>query len=232
MNFSIIKIGGSLIDVSRDIVRVLVSLSAGGRSFLVVPGGGPMADLVRELYDKYGLSDEAAHWMAILAMEEYAYFLADGTGAALTEEMRPPASGADVLLPSRPLMRDDRGLLRNWDYTSDSVAALVAQRLGADFIKVTDVEGVMLDGRIAAEIPAESLIGERTCVDQGALQILRSSGRSCLVMDGRVPDRFIANLKAGKGGTLIRGGGVDRSGPDVRESLYPRIDQSTKERVT
>ncbi len=232
MNFSIIKIGGSLIDVSRDIVRRLVSLSEEGVSFLVVPGGGPMADLVRDLSNRYDICEETAHWMAILAMEEYAFFLADRTGAALTDEIRRPGSGVWVLLPSRPLMRDDRELEHSWDYTSDSVAALVAWRLEADFVKATDVEGVILDGEIEEEISAESLIGKRTCIDQGALRILKSSGRSCLVLDGRDPDRFIARLKAGKGGTLIRGGGVGRSGPDVRESLYPRIDQSTEERVT
>ena len=227
MTFCVIKIGGSLIDVSREIMKGLVSLSQEGGAFLVVPGGGPMADLVREIHRRYRLSEETAHWMAILAMEEYAHFLADGTGAALTDEISRPVAGVQILLPYRPLMRDDKGLEHTWDYTSDSVAALIAWRLAADFVKATNVDGVILEGEVVGEISAEALLGTGTCIDQGALRILRRSGNSCLVLNGTRPDRFIANLKTGKGGTLIRGRGVDRSGPDVRESLYPGIDQST-----
>lgn len=205
MTFCVIKIGGSLIDVSRDIVKGLVSLSQEGGAFLVVPGGGPMADLVREIHQRYRLSEETAHWMAILAMEEYAHFLADGTGAALTDEISRPVAGVRILLPYRPLMRDDKGLEHRWDYTSDSVAALIAWRLAVDFVKATDVDGVILEGEVKREISAESLIGKDTCIDQGALQILRRSGRRCLVLGGRNPNRFIANLKTRRGGTLIRG---------------------------
>jgi len=205
MTFCVIKIGGSLIDVSRDIVKGLVSLSQEGGTFLVVPGGGPMADLVREIHQRYRLSEDTAHWMAILAMEEYAHFLADGTGAALTDEISRPFAGVRVLLPYRPLMRDDQGLEHNWDYTSDSVAALIAWRLAVDFVKATDVDGVILEGEVEREISAESLIGKDTCIDQGALRILRRSSRRCLVLDGRDPNRFIANLKTRRGGTLIRG---------------------------
>jgi aspartokinase-like uncharacterized kinase len=205
MTFCVIKIGGSLIEVSRDIVKGLVSLSQEGVSFLVVPGGGPMADLVRGIHRRYRISEDTAHWMAILAMEEYAHFLADGTGATLTDDISRPVSGVRILLPYRPLMRDDKGLEHSWDYTSDSVAALVAWRLEADLVKATDIDGVILEGGVESEISAESLIGKETCIDQGALRILRRSGRRCLVLDGRDPNRFLANLKTGKGGTLIRG---------------------------
>ena len=205
MAFCVIKIGGSLMEVSRALVRGLVDLSRDGDVFLVVPGGGPMADLVREIQERYRITDETAHWMAILAMEVYARFLADGTGAILTDEISRSASGVGILLPYRPLKEDDRGLEHSWDYTSDSVAALVAWRLSADLVKATDVEGVILDGRVKGEILAEKLIGRETCIDQGALRILMMSGKSCHILDGRDPHRFIANLKTRRGGTLIRG---------------------------
>lgn len=161
MPFYVLKLGGSLMATSRELVRALLSLGAGnekgpdgdGYSFLVVPGGGPMADLVREIYSREGLSQEAAHWMAVLAMEQYARFLADGTGAALTTEIVRPGRGEGsveeehlrILLPYQALLRDDFSIEHNWDFTSDAVAALVAARLSAPLIKATDVDGIFLE---------------------------------------------------------------------------------------
>ena len=38
---------------------------------VLVPGGGPFADAVREAQPKMGFDDAAAHHMALLAMEQY-----------------------------------------------------------------------------------------------------------------------------------------------------------------
>ena len=52
-----------------------------------MPGGGPFADAVREFDRAMGLSSDAAHWMAILAMDQYAHVLAERIpGATLIEE--------------------------------------------------------------------------------------------------------------------------------------------------
>ena len=159
---------------ARPLMRALLALAEEGYSFLVVPGGGPMADLVRGIYSRGDLSQEAAHWMAILAMEQYAYFLADGSGAALTREISCPKgdSRVQVLLPYQALCRDDRGLPHNWDYTSDSVAALAAWKLSAPLIKATDVDGVILDGKVVSEIPASRMLGRVSCIDQGTIRLL------------------------------------------------------------
>lgn len=202
MPFFVLKIGGSLIDSSRALMGSLSGLAAEGYSFLVVPGGGPMADLVRDLYSRHRLSQEAAHWMAVLAMEQYAYFLADGCLAGLTTEIR-RSEGLEVLLPYQALREDDRGIEHSWDYTSDSIAAWVARRLDAPLIKATNVGGVVVDGRLAAEIPASSLLGRDSCIDQGALHLLE--GRSCWVLDGRRAQEFVRSLKCGRGGTVIKG---------------------------
>src|SRR5579859_6000800 len=45
------------------------------RRLLIVPGGGPFADAVREVDRRMGLSNEAAHWMAVLAMDQVAYLI-------------------------------------------------------------------------------------------------------------------------------------------------------------
>jgi len=207
MPFYVLKLGGSLLDCARDLIRALCSLTSEGYSFLVVPGGGPMADLVRNLFSKHEISQEAAHWMAILAMEQYAYFLADGTGAKLTAEIESPNDhGLEILLPYQALLKDDSGLGHNWDFTSDAVAALAALRLDAQLIKATDVDGVILDGKVIEEISAGELIGKESCMDQGSLQILRagSKGTSAWVLNGTDANRFINALRKGNCGTIIR----------------------------
>jgi aspartokinase-like uncharacterized kinase len=202
MPFYVVKLGGSLIGSARGLMRSLHDLTGEDYAFLVVPGGGPMADLVRDLFSQHGLSQEAAHWMAILAMEQYAYILADGTGAVLTREIS-RGEGLRVLLPYQALLEDDAGLGHSWEYTSDSVAALVALRLDAELIKATDVDGVILDGKVVEEISAASLSGLQTCLDLGMLRLLR--GRRCRVLNGSDSERFVLSLKTGTGGTLIRG---------------------------
>jgi aspartokinase-like uncharacterized kinase len=202
MPFYVLKLGGSLINSARDLMNSLQRLTSEGYSFLVTPGGGPMADHVRDISAKHCISEEAAHWMAILAMEQYGYLLADGTGARMTREIR-RRSGLVVLLPYQALLENDRSLCHSWDYTSDSVAAIVARRLDAELIKATDVDGIMLNGGVVSEISASALLGRRTCIDQGALRLL--GGRSCWVLNGSDPERFVRMLKKGEGGTVIRG---------------------------
>jgi 5-(aminomethyl)-3-furanmethanol phosphate kinase len=103
---------------------------------LIVPGGGPFADAVREFERQVGLSPDAAHWMAILAMDQYAHVLAGRIGGAVlveepgavTEAVAP--GRAVVLAPSR-WMRSADVLPHTWEVTSDSIAAFVAGALGA-----------------------------------------------------------------------------------------------------
>jgi aspartokinase-like uncharacterized kinase len=207
MPFYVLKLGGSLMASARDLVRALCGLAEGGYSILVVPGGGPMADLIRNLFSRYEISQEAAHWMSILAMEQYGLFLADGTGARITREIQRPRSGVEILLPYQALQKDDFGLMHSWDYTSDAVAALVAMRLNAPQIKATNVDGMILAGKLVEEVSASSLLGKESCIDQGTLFLLqgRLKGRRVWVLNGRDPNRFVSALKIGKGGTIIKG---------------------------
>lgn len=194
--------------VARDLMSTLVAFTDEGYSFLIVPGGGPMADLVREIYSSHKTTDEAAHWMAILAMEQYAYFLADGGIASLTRNICRPQveQSVEVLLPYQALLENDLGLVHTWDYTSDSVALLVAAQLKAPLVKVTNVDGVILNGKVVEEVSAKSLLGSESCIDQGTLCLLcgRLYGASVWVLNGTDTHSFASNLRDGKGGTVIR----------------------------
>jgi aspartokinase-like uncharacterized kinase len=135
---SVIKIGGGLASGPGVLDRVCRAVAACGcaHRILIVPGGGLFADTVREFDRAIGLSAGAAHWMAILAMDQYAHVLADRIpGAALIEEpgaLLPAltSSGVAVLAPSR-WMRSADVLPHSWEVTSDSIAAFVAGAVDA-----------------------------------------------------------------------------------------------------
>ena len=67
----VVKVGGSLAESGR-LADILDILARAKRPLVVVPGGGPFAHAVRELQPELGLSDAAAHRMAILAMHQMA----------------------------------------------------------------------------------------------------------------------------------------------------------------
>ena len=160
----VIKVGGGLVGIPGALQEVCAAIGALGRreAVVVVPGGGPLADLVRDLDRTVGLSDDASHWMAILAMDQYAHLLAERIdGAALVEEPGgiPATLGAGrvvVLAPSRWLRAADP-LPHSWDATSDSVAAFVAGALDAKrlvLVKPADVGDEGVDRCFVTVVPA------------------------------------------------------------------------------
>ncbi len=136
---TVVKVGGGLTRSPRALETVGAALANAGRSrrLLVVPGGGPFADAVRAFDRRESLSPDAAHWMAILAMDQYAHVLAERIpGARLVEEpggltAALGEAGVAVLAPYRWLRAADV-LPHTWDATSDSVAAFVAGALDAE----------------------------------------------------------------------------------------------------
>jgi aspartokinase-like uncharacterized kinase len=135
---AVVKIGGGLLGLSGAFDRVTGALaaSAAGRSLLVVPGGGPFAETVRERCRELQIDADTAHWMAILAMDQYAHALACRiVRAALVERQGDipvvlAAGQIPVLAPYRWLRAADP-LPHSWDVTSDSIAAWLAGALGA-----------------------------------------------------------------------------------------------------
>ena len=197
----VLKIGGSLFGSAR---QLLAKVAAEGRDVLVVPGGGPFADHVRSVYGAGGLSDDAAHWMALLAMDQYGYYLSDGTGLQLVDSIE--GAGTRIALAYEILKKDD-ALPHSWDVTSDTVAAWMAFRAGARLVKATDVDGVFRDGRLAASISASELqsMGE-TCVDRALPGFLIAHGMDALVVNGRCVPRVLSAIQGEKTtGTKILG---------------------------
>ena len=148
----VVKVGGSLLAHPVHIASVLEALDAAAATarLLVVPGGGPFADAVRDVDRQFGLSEEAAHWMAILAMDQFAHFLGSRLRAAAVVSGPADLAGAygrrelPVLAPSRWLRQADP-LPHSWDVTSDSIAAWVAREVGANRLVLVKPPGVASD---------------------------------------------------------------------------------------
>ena len=134
---TVVKVGGGLLTHAVSFDSALAAIAASRqRRLLVVPGGGPLADAVRALDLRLSLPDNAAHWMAVLAMDQCAHVVASRlAGAVLVEAPHEiggviDAGGVPVLAPSRWLRAVDP-LPHAWTVTSDSIAAWVAGQIGA-----------------------------------------------------------------------------------------------------
>lgn len=196
----VVKLGGSLIHRARELVNEITEYSnTSGQKILIVPGGAIFADTVR----KVNASAEAAHWMAVLAMEQYGYYLGDGTEAKLIDSLK-IGEGVSILLPYALLKKKDE-LPHTWDVTSDTIAAWVALQLEARFIKATDVDGVYVNGVFEKELNASELVGRETCVDAQLPRFLMENKMNCEIINGNCPGRLTNALRGNLAGTLIKG---------------------------
>ncbi len=132
---SVVKLGGSLIG-DPALTPLLASLARCGAPLVLVAGGGPLADAVRALQPRLGLTEAACHRMAILAMEQTAHAFADlAPGLALTatpaEIAAAHAQGRAALWRPAAMALAATDLPESWELTSDSLAAWLALDLGA-----------------------------------------------------------------------------------------------------
>lgn len=146
-----LKLGGSLIhqgcgEVLRRIGHIITQDSA-EHPLLIVPGGGPFADLVRQYGKQLELREETCHFMALAAMDQYAFILQELIAGSMLTALSPRASTAPVplihpgepqiLLCSRFLNNIPAGdLPRSWEVTSDSIAAYLAQRMNSSMLVI------------------------------------------------------------------------------------------------
>ena len=133
----IVKIGGSLLgspELSRWL-EVLVKFSKG--HVIIVPGGGLFADAVREAQNLTNASDAIAHQLALLAMDQFGLLLAGMNYGLVTasSELEIAERGwqhrAMVWLPSQMILAD-QSIPQNWQVTSDSLSAWLANKLAAE----------------------------------------------------------------------------------------------------
>ncbi len=168
----VVKLGGGTLADAADFEQALAQAADAvrGRRAVIVPGGGPFADTVREVDRRLSLTATAAHWMAVLAMDQYAQLVASRLADA---DVVQDAAGVEralrdgripVLAPG-PWLRLADPLPHSWDVTSDSIAAWIAGQLGATsllLIKPSRATGDLVDGYFATAVPAGVTVDIRT----------------------------------------------------------------------
>jgi aspartokinase-like uncharacterized kinase len=131
----VVKIGGSLA-YGAELPAWLAALALhGGGRVVIVPGGGPFADLVRRAQAHQGYGDATAHAMALLAMAQYGLMMAGIEGrlvaAAGPSQIREALATARVPVWIPPGSDGAPGVRASWEVSSDSLALWIAGQVGA-----------------------------------------------------------------------------------------------------
>lgn len=172
----VVKLGGSLAGGSL-LGAWLEAIAGGGGRLVLVPGGGPFADQVREMQQRWGFDDRTAHRLALLAMEQYGLMLAGlqpglvpaDSQAAIRRVLG--AAKVPVWLPTRMALGRPE-IPESWDVTSDSLAAWLARQIGAAgllLVKSVDVgegssaEDLAAAGIVDPQLPHFLARGVRAC---------------------------------------------------------------------
>jgi aspartokinase-like uncharacterized kinase len=207
---AVVKVGGSLAEEPELLIGLCATLSrlAEKYGFVVVPGGGRFADVVRDSDERFNLSSSISHRMAILGMDQFGMLLAQitpnscATYSLVDAKQLSETEAVPIFLPSRLLFREDP-LKNSWDVTSDSIAAYVAGRLqAAKLVLVTDVDGIFTedpdreDAVLIEQLSPEALLklDKRTSVDRFLAKVLLESPVACCVVNGKRPERVEAVL--------------------------------------
>ena len=195
MKGTVVKLGGST--AGHDEMKVWIAALAGSSlPLVIVPGGGPFADQVRSAQKGMGFSDAAAHAMAILAMDQFGHVIVDSherfSAARSIEEIEQASAVGEipVWLPSA-LATPAQDIPASWEITSDSLAAWLAGKLGAETLLLvkqsrafTGDDGVadlmargIVDTYLAAMLPAGTGLYVAGPQDAATAAATLSSGR-------------------------------------------------------
>jgi 5-(aminomethyl)-3-furanmethanol phosphate kinase len=174
IDLTVVKLGGSYA-FSSNLKNWIDAIAAGAGRVVLAPGGGPFADAVRMAQARMGFDDRAAHRMALLAMDQYCYALANLRSelklvASATAIRRVLLDGGVPVWSATRMVCAAKDIPWSWEVTSDSLAAWLAGRIGAKrVLLVKHVEPP------AGPLRAHELVANGI-VDQAFPRFLRASG--------------------------------------------------------
>lgn len=142
----VVKIGGSLFK-SPILAQWVRALKIYPHRLVLVCGGGPFSNAVRDTQKIMHFNDIAAHKMALLAMEQYAIALNNlfelDLASSISEIQKLHDKGNIALWCPSPMTLGACELNPSWNTTSDSLSAWLADQLSASaliLIKSLDIK--------------------------------------------------------------------------------------------
>ena len=220
----VIRLGGSVVATPVDTkliseyAKILKRLKAEGHVLAVVVGGGALAREFIKIAKELGLAEKDQDDLAIGVSRLYAQLFAKMLGAEACEKI--PTSVEEAV---KCLEKGKIAVLGGLKpgMTTDTVAALVAERINADMlIKATDQEGVYtkdpkrhpdavkLDKIKFEELPkflAENRhkAGIHQILDPEAIKILKAKRIKVRVLNGFKPENLLLAVEGKPVGTII-----------------------------
>src|SRR5712671_676376 len=202
---TVIKLGGSFA-FSADLRDWIAAIAGCAGRAVIVPGGGPFADAVRAAQVQMGFDDRAAHRMGLLAMEQYGCAIKSlHEGLSLADSLDSIRRGlADnqvpVWLPTQMAL-GAADIPQSWDVTSDSLAAWLAGKIGAERLllvkQVESAHGTMRAADLAA----------RDIVDKAFADFLAASGVPAFILGPKDHGAIVRLLSGESAGIQIIGEG-------------------------
>jgi aspartokinase-like uncharacterized kinase len=153
----IVKIGGSLYASPhlKEWCEQLAEIHQ--QPIVIVPGGGPFTDQVRDADQKWKLSDAVAHNMAVMGMQQFGLLISSiNNNIKPLETLNNIASENPVVwLPYKDVLADC-GYPKNWQTTSDSLALWLACKLSADHLCL--VKSAKVDNQSTEELASADIV--------------------------------------------------------------------------
>ncbi|MFX0017260.1 MAG: hypothetical protein ACFFAK_02445 [Promethearchaeota archaeon] len=149
---ALFKIGGKILDNSKHLINTIAQLTQlyednTIQKIIIIPGGGNIANFVRNLYLEFNFDDEIAHWIAIYSMNFNGLELQRKFPHLETiedfEHLKNEKRIFSIFLPYQYLRLFDP-LPHSWDVTSDSITLYCAYKLGVnECFLIKDVNGIL-----------------------------------------------------------------------------------------
>jgi len=133
---------------------------------VLVPGGGPWADEVREAQKREGFDDRIAHRKALRAMEQYGRMLC-ATRSGLVEAENTHTihevlqDGKVAVWMPYGMVVADASIPQTWDITSDSLTAWLTRELEAELLVLVKSVSVADSGMPAAAMTKRGWVDAR-----------------------------------------------------------------------
>ena len=220
----VFRIGGSIIasppkaEIIRDYVDLVKNMKKRGHQLVVIVGGGLIARDFIKIAKDLGLSEPDQDEVAISVSRLFAQLLALKLGDLGSRVLPKSVDDAVDLFGSGRVVV--MGGVRP-GMTTDAVAAIVAERIGADLlVKASDVDGVYTkdpkkhpDAEKIDRLGFDDLkrlfeldrhrAGINQILDPEAVRILEKSRIRIVVVNGFRPENVLLALKGEKVGTII-----------------------------